>query len=255
MSPQSLKKQASDLPPQGGPDMSRREQLIIDHLPQVRIIARRIRDRLPGTISLDDLMSAGVLGLIAAVDNFNPAQGVKLSTYAEYKIRGAILDSLRELDWAPRDRRKKARQIEKAIAAAEQRWKRTPTEEEISVELAIEVEEYRSWLFDTQGLDIMSLEVLTSEGESVNLLSLIPDSYERSPSSVLERMELKRMVADAVERLPRNEKLVFTLYYEKELTLREISKMLRLHESRISQLKSQATQRICSELGRSQRVA
>src|SRR5690349_17720441 len=104
--------------------VERREQLILEHLPQVRLIARRIHERLPESVSFDDLVSAGVLGLIAAVDNFDPSQSVKLKTYAEYKIRGAILDSLRGLDWAPREKRKKSRQIEAANSAAEQRWKR-----------------------------------------------------------------------------------------------------------------------------------
>src|SRR6202790_1889415 len=105
-----------------------REQLIIEHLPQVRLIARRIHDRLPESVTLDDLISTGVVGLISAIDHFDPSQNVKLKTYAEYKIRGAILDSLRGLDWAPRQQRKRAKQIEAAINAAEQRLRRSPSE-------------------------------------------------------------------------------------------------------------------------------
>src|SRR6266567_1908591 len=112
-----------------------RERLILQHLPQVRLIARRIQERLPENIGLDDLISTGVIGLIAAIDNFDPTHNVKLKTYAEYKIRGAILDSLRGLDWAPRQKRKKAKQIEAAIAAAEQRLQRAPMEEEIAEQL------------------------------------------------------------------------------------------------------------------------
>src|SRR5215470_20066224 len=115
----------------------RREELILEHLPQVRLIARRIQERLPESISLDDLISTGVLGLISAIDHFDPTQNVKLKTYAEYKIRGAILDSLRGLDWAPRQKRRQAKQIEAAISAAEQRLQRCPTEEEIAKELGI----------------------------------------------------------------------------------------------------------------------
>src|SRR5215468_6027416 len=115
----------------------RREELILEHLPQVRLIARRIQERLPESISLDDLVSTGVLGLISAIDNFDAAHNVKLKTYAEYKIRGAILDSLRGLDWAPRQKRRKAKQIEAAIASAEQRLQRSPTEEEIARELEL----------------------------------------------------------------------------------------------------------------------
>ena len=110
----------------------RREQLILEHLPQVRLIARRIQERLPENITLEDLVSTGVIGLIAAIDNFDPSHNVKLKTYAEYKIRGAILDSLRGLDWAPRQKRRQAKQIEAAIAVAEQRLQRAPNEEEIA---------------------------------------------------------------------------------------------------------------------------
>src|SRR6478672_12168171 len=114
-----------------------RERLILEHLPQVRLIARRIQERLPDSISLDDLVSTGVLGLISAIDNFDPGHNVKLKTYAEYKIRGAILDSLRGLDWAPRQKRRKAKQIEAAIASAEQKLQGPATEEDIAAQLEI----------------------------------------------------------------------------------------------------------------------
>ena len=129
-----------------------REQLILDHLPQVRLIARRIHERLPESVCLDDLVSTGIVGLIAAIDRFDSNHNVKLKTYAEYKIRGAILDSLRGLDWAPRQQRKRTKLIEAAIALLEQRLQRTPTEEEISVELGIAMEEYYEWLAETRGL-------------------------------------------------------------------------------------------------------
>src|SRR5689334_10839285 len=125
-----------------------RERLILDHLPQVRLIARRIQERLPDSVSLDDLVSTGVVGLNAAIDHFDPTHNVKLKTYAEYKIRGAILDSLRGLDWAPRQKRRKAKQIEAAISTAEQKLKGSPTEEEIARELGISVQEYHDWLVE-----------------------------------------------------------------------------------------------------------
>src|ERR1700740_3595306 len=121
-------------------DWEERERQILEHLPQVRLIARRIHDRLPETVSLDDLVSTGVVGLISAIDNFDPRHNVKLKTYAEYKIRGAILDSLRGLDWAPRQKRRKAKQIEAAVASAEQRLHRSPTEDEIAAELDIAID-------------------------------------------------------------------------------------------------------------------
>src|SRR5271165_7490152 len=135
-----------------------RERLILEHLPQVRLIARRIQERLPENICLEDLVSTGVIGLISAIDNFDPGHNVKLKTYAEYKIRGAILDSLRGLDWAPRQKRRRAKQIEAAICAAEQRLHRSPSEEEIASELGQTIEEYHAWLVEIRGVNLGSLE-------------------------------------------------------------------------------------------------
>src|SRR5438034_7865469 len=135
-----------------------RDALILENLPQVHLIARRIHDKLPESVSLDDLVSTGVVGLITAVDHFDPTQNVKLKTYAEHKIRGAILDSLRELDWAPRPKRKKAKQIEAAISSAEQRLHRTPTEDEVARELSLSLDEYHEWLVEVRGVNIGSLE-------------------------------------------------------------------------------------------------
>ena len=223
-----------------------REQLILEHLPQVRLIARRIHDRLPESVSLDDLISTGVIGLIAAIDRFDPAQNVKLKTYAEYKIRGAILDSLRGLDWAPRQQRKRSKMIEAAISAAEQRLHRAPSEEEIAIELHLTLDDYHEWLVDIRGVNLGSLEVASPDEENRSLLKYISDDEENWPSRLLERSELQRLLADAIDRIPRTERTVITLYYHEELTLREISKIVNLHESRVSQLKSQAILRLRS---------
>ena len=134
-----------------------RERLILEHLPQVRLIARRIHERLPESVNLDDLISTGVVGLISAIDRFDASHNVKLKTYAEYKIRGAILDSLRGLDWAPRQQRKRSKQIEAAIAAVEQRLHRVPTEEEIAAQLGLTIEAYHEWLVEVHGLNLGSL--------------------------------------------------------------------------------------------------
>src|SRR5712671_5502881 len=165
-----------------------REQLILEHLPQVRLIARRIHDRLPESVSLDDLISNGVVGLISAIDRFDLSHNVKLKTYAEYKIRGAILDSLRGLDWAPRQQRKRSKQIEAAIATAEQRLHRAPTEEEIAAELGQTIAEYHEWLVDIRGLNLGSLENATPDEEnSRDLLNYISGDEECWPSRQLER--------------------------------------------------------------------
>jgi RNA polymerase sigma factor for flagellar operon FliA len=221
-----------------------REQLILEHLPQVRLIARRIHERLPESVSIDDLISTGILGLISAIDRFDASHNVKLKTYAEYKIRGAILDSLRGLDWAPRQQRRRAKQIESAIASAEQRLHRSPTEEEIASELGLSIAEYHEWLVEIRGLNLGSLENTSPDEENRDVLRYVSGDEDTWPSRLLERSELKRLLAEAITKMPKVEQTVLSLYFHEELTLREISKILRLHESRISQLKSQAILRL-----------
>lgn len=224
-----------------------RERLILEHLPQVRLIARRIQERLPENISLEDLVSTGVLGLISAIDNFDPAHNVKLKTYAEYKIRGAILDSLRGLDWAPRQKRRKAKQIEAAITEVEQKLQRAPSEEETAAQLGISMEEYHQWLVETRGLNVASLEYAGND-QGKDMLHYIPDDHEDLPSTLLEKSELERLLAEGINGIPLIERTVLSLYYHEELTLREIAQVVNLHESRISQLKSQAILRLRSQL-------
>ena len=169
-----------------------RERLILDHLPQVRLIARRIHERLPESVSLEDLISTGIVGLISAIDHFDPRHNVKLKTYAEYKIRGAILDSLRGLDWAPRQQRRKSKQIEAAIAVLEQRLQRCPVEEEIARELGISMEDYHEWLVDIRGVNLGRLEGGPTEEDGRDLLKYISDNDESWPNRLLERAELER---------------------------------------------------------------
>jgi len=210
-----------------------REQLILEHLPQVKLIARRIHERLPGSVSLDDLISTGVIGLIAAIDRYDATHDVKLKTYAEYKIRGAILDSLRGLDWAPRQQRRRAKLIESAIASLEQRYQRTPTEEEIAAHLGLSVAEYQNWLSEVRGLTLGSLENAGTEEEGCDLLRYLADKDEHWPSQIVERAELERILDEAIEKMPKLERTVLALYYYEEMTLREIAKIVDLHESRI----------------------
>src|SRR5437879_1061064 len=223
-----------------------RERLILEHLPQVRLIARRIHDRLPESVSLEDLVSTGIGGLISAIDRFDASHNVKLKTYAEYKIRGAILDSLRGLDWAPRQQRKRSKQIEAAISVAEQRLHRSPSEDEIAAQLGVSLEEYHEWLVEIRGLNLGSLESASPDEENRDVLKYVSDDEEAWPSRLLERSELQKLLAEAITKMPEIEKTVLSLYYHEELTLREISKIVRLHESRISQLKSQAVLRLRS---------
>ncbi len=228
---------------------SGRESLILEHLPQVKLIASRIHDKLPESVCLDDLISAGVLGLIDAVDHFDQTMNVKLKTYAEHKIRGAILDSLRSLDWAPRNKRRKSKQIEAAIGDLEKVLQRTPDEPEVAEKLSLTLEEYRRWLVEIRGINLAPMEQGPSgDGEGSDVLRFVSDDQEEWPLAVLERSELRRVVAELIERLPEVERTIVTLYYRKEFTLRQIAAIVKLHETRVSQLKSQAILRLRAAL-------
>jgi RNA polymerase sigma factor for flagellar operon FliA len=228
----------------------RREALVLEHLPQVRLIARRIHDRLPDYVNLEDLVSAGVIGLISAIDNFDPSLNVQLKTYAERKIRGAILDGLRESDWAPREVRKKSRLIEAAIHRAKQRAGREATEEEIAAELGIAPAEYQKWLADVRSVEISRLELAAGDESGLNLLKFISTGEEFSPSHIVERSELERILALAIDRMPKTERIVLQLYYYDELSLREIGEVIGMHLSRVAQLRTQAILRLRSHLER-----
>lgn len=224
-----------------------REQLILDHLPQVTWIATRIQEKLPRSVELDDLVSAGVVGLLAAVDNFDPSHNASLKTYAEYKIRGAILDSIRGLDGIPTHKRKRLKLVQQAIARAEQRLQRAPAEDEIAGELNLSLAEYQQWMQELQGVSLGSLDVI-EDGEEVSLLKFIAGDEEESPARILERSELERVVANGISKMPENERTVLSLYYHEEMNLREIAEAMSLHVTRISQLRAQGILRLRSYL-------
>jgi len=227
-----------------------RERLIIEHLPQVRLVARKIHERLPDSVCFDDLLSAGVVGLIQAIDNFDPHQGVKLKTFAEFRIRGSILDSLREIDWAPRLKRRQARQFESAVAEAEQQLGRAPEEAEIAAQLHLTIDDYRHKLTEMEGLNIGELEFARDENERSLVVKYIASPEDESPEITLERSELERLIAGAIDHIPKAEKTVLSLYFYEELTLREIAEVMGLHLSRVSQIKSQAILRLRTAIGR-----
>jgi len=199
-------------------------------------------------VPLDDLISTGIVGLIAAIDQYDPRQHVKLRTYAEYKIRGAILDSLRTLDWAPRRQRKRAKLIEAAIGILEQEHGRAPDEEEIAAQLGLSVTEYQDWLSETRRLTLGSLENSREGEDGSDLLCYISDSEDHWPSELLERSELQRLLAEAIANIPSIEQTVLSLYFYEDMRLRDIAKIVELHESRVSQLKSQAILRLRAAL-------
>lgn len=221
-----------------------RERLILDYIWQVQVIAARIHERLPDHVAFDDLVSAGTVGLISAIDNYDPSRNTQLKTYAEYKIRGAILDSLRGLDWAPRSARKTAKDIEAAISAARQKCGREPDADEIAAALGIDLAEYQQLLVGIRSVDMMPLESASDETGGVDLLRLVPDNEDHSPSRLYERSELEALLTEAIERMPALEKTVLSLYYLEELSLKEVAQVLDVHFSRVSQLKAQAVLRL-----------
>lgn len=226
----------------------RRERLILNQLPQVNLIARRIHQKLPESVCLDDLVSTGIVGLISAVDNFEEGQGVKLQTYAEYKIRGAILDSLRGLDWASRHRRKKAKDIETAITQAEHKLQRAATEDEVAAEMGMTLDEYHERLLEVQGLNIESLEVTVGSSGNQTLLSMLPDTPDGQPSGILERSELERLLAENIAAMPEQERTVLALYYHEELTLREIGVVMGWNTSRVAEFKTHSILRLRAQM-------
>jgi RNA polymerase sigma factor for flagellar operon FliA len=227
-----------------------RQALVLQHLPQVRLIARRIHGQLPDCVSLDDLISTGVVGLLAAIDNFDPSLGVQLKTYAERKIRGAILDGLRETDWAPRDVRKKSKRIQAAIDRVRQRAGREAAEEEIAAELGIPLSKYQEWLAEVRCVELERLEFTRGENAGRNWIQRIANGEECSPSRILERSELERILALAIGRIPKIEGSILHLYYFEEMNLREIGEVVGIRLSRVGQLRTQAILRLRSHLER-----
>ncbi|HWB33126.1 MAG TPA: FliA/WhiG family RNA polymerase sigma factor [Acidobacteriaceae bacterium] len=231
-----------------GPTVAERDALLLEHLPTVRYIARRIHERLPQHVELDDLVSAGVVGLIDAFSKFDHTKKVQFKSYAQFRIRGAILDSLRMLDWSPRELRRKGRAVEEAIRAVTQRLGRVPTEQEIAGDMGLGLGDYQQLLGELKGLEIGSLHMERSEDSGDEELAYIPGSPDEDPLFRCLQGEMKQRLADAIEELPEKERLVLTLYYYEELTMKEIGVTLGVVESRVSQIHSSAVVRLRAAL-------
>ena len=227
---------------------AQRDHLLLEHLPTVRYLARRIHERLPQHVELDDLISAGVVGLIDAFSKFDHAKKVQFKSYAQFRIRGAILDSLRTLDWSPRELRRKGRAVEEAIRTTTQRLGRAPAEPEVALEMGLQLAEYQSLLGDLKGLEIGSLHMERSEESGDEELSYVPGPPEDDPLFRCLKGEMKQRLADAIEDLPEKERMVLTLYYYEELTMKEIGLTLGVVESRVSQIHSSAVVRLRASL-------
>ena len=225
-----------------------RDQMLLEHLPTVRFIARRIHERLPQHVELDDLVSAGIVGLIDAFSKFDHTKQVQFKSYAQFRIRGAILDSLRTLDWSPRELRRKGRAVEEAIRTLTQRLGRAPSETEISVEMGLTLAGYQQLLGELKGLEIGSLHMERTEDSGDEELSYVPASPDEDPLFQCIQGEARQLLIEAIDALPEKERLVLTLYYYEELTMKEIGLTLGVVESRISQIHSAAVNRLRTAL-------
>ncbi|HSF30931.1 MAG TPA: FliA/WhiG family RNA polymerase sigma factor [Candidatus Tectomicrobia bacterium] len=228
-----------------------RDQLIIQYLPWVKFIALRMAAKLPTHVQAEDLISAGIIGLIDALDKFNPAREVQFKTYAQIRIQGAMKDELRALDWASRSMRQKVKRLEHAYAILEQELGRPPSSEEVAGSLGIEMDTFEEMLDDVKGTSLVSLEDLgqgpASEDKS-SLLEALLTRQDQDPLEMLNLQNLKKALTLTIAELPEKERLVLSLYYFEELTMKEVGKVLNLTESRISQLHTQAVLRLRGKL-------
>ena len=233
-------------------DQTIRDRLILGYSPLVKYVAGRLGSGLPAHVDEQDLVSYGLLGLIGAIERFDPDRDVKFETYAIARIRGAIIDELRALDWVPRSVRSRARDIERAISELEGKLGRAPSDEEIARRLGLSGGELEESLAEISRSSIAALDELWSVsgsgGDQVALIDTIEDTAAPDPQSALSHTEMREAIADAIARLPEREKLVVTLYYYEELTLREIGEVLGVTESRVSQLHTKAVLRLKARL-------
>ncbi len=232
-------------------DQALRDRLILTYAPLVKYVAGRLGSGLPAHVDEGDLVSYGLLGLIGAIERYEPDRDVKFETYAIARIKGAIIDELRAMDWVPRSVRSRAREIERAIGALESKLGRAPTDEEIASKVGITVEELEDSLTDIARSSIAALDELwtvSDGGDQVALIDTVEDQEAPDPQGSLTQTETKEAIADAIARLPEREKLVVTLYYYEELTLREIGEVLGVTESRVSQLHTKAILRLKARL-------
>ncbi|AFM42686.1 RNA polymerase, sigma 28 subunit, SigD/FliA/WhiG [Desulfosporosinus acidiphilus SJ4] len=230
-----------------------KQESIERYLPLVKRIAGRLSMSLPPHIEEDDIIGYGVFGLLDALERFEAARGFKFETYASIRIRGAMIDGLRTMDWVPHSARQKVKRVQDGFAELEYQLGRAATTEEVAKMLKLKVEEIEGILAQAQVLTLTSFDETTvdNEGESNGSpLNLLVDTNAQEAYQAIEKEEQKRILAQAVEKLPEKEKLVVALYYQEELTLKEIAAVLKLSESRISQLHSQAIMRLRGRLSR-----
>lgn len=225
-----------------------REKIILEYAPLVKVVAGRLSMYLGYSVEYDDMVSYGVFGLIDAIDKFDMTKEVKFETYASLRIRGAILDQIRKMDWIPRTIRQRQKQIDAAMKEIEQSTGREAKDEEIAAKLGISADEFLDWQSQMKVNNIVSLNEYVEQGSDIPSDKNTTGGFE-SPESVIEKSELKEMLEEALELLTEKEKKVVLLYYYEDLTLKEISRVLEVSESRISQLHTKALQKMKTKMG------
>ena len=228
-----------------------REEVIKRYSPMIKYVANRIAMRLPPHIEVDDLISVGVLGLMDAISKYDSSRGAKFKTYAEFRVRGAILDELRAMDWVPRSIRQKASNVDKVVQALQAKLSRSPEDEEVAKEMGISLDQFHNTLNETKSIPIFSLEdlgIAKESGEQQSLLDCLAGKADADPQTQIRLIELKEIIAKAIDALPEKERLMVSLYYYEELTMKEIGAVLEITESRVSQIHSKAVYRLRTKL-------
>ena len=228
-----------------------REEVIKRYSPMIKYVANRIAMRLPPHIEVDDLISVGVLGLMDAITKYDSSRGAKFKTYAEFRVRGAILDELRALDWVPRSIRQKASAVEKVVRSLESKLRRLPEDDEVAKEMDMSLDQFYRTIDETKSVPVFSLEdlgIAKESGEQQSLLDCLAGKADADPQTQIRLIELKEIIAKAIDTLPEKERLMVSLYYYEELTMKEIGAVLDITESRVSQIHSKAVLHLRTKL-------
>lgn len=223
--------------------LARRDRVVLEHLPLVKAIAIRVHENLPVHVDVDDLVHSGVLGLFDAASKYNPDKQVAFSSYAKHRIKGAILDSLRQLDWASRDMRRRHKQVEAATRELAATLQRNPTEAEVAQKLGIDQERWRSMMLDLRNVGLVSASTRTNEGDDLPAPDF-PCKPESHPDSICSREQLRGVLGVAMKTLPERYQKVVSLYYSGEMTMKEIGGILGINESRVSQIHKAALEKM-----------
>lgn len=226
-----------------------RDQLILEYAQLVKLVAGRLSMYLGYNVEYDDLVGYGIFGLIDAIDKFDYGKNVKFETYASLRIRGAILDQIRKMDWIPRSLRQKQKKIDAAMSKIEAETGKAATDEEIATELGISLDELNNWQGQAKMTNLVSLDEFTEEGTETAKMEAVGNARFEHPEEAVEKEELKRMIVEALDTLTEKEREVVVLYYYEEMTLKEISMVLEVSESRVSQLHTKALNKMKLKLG------